>query len=86
MRGESLEVATEMDRSQTTGVIIMAAAVLEMLLFLYGAARRSYMALALPVMAAVAAVSALAFWVGWTLLTSEPEIPELEEEGETAGA
>ena len=76
-----------MDRSQTTGVIIMAAAVLEMLLFLYGAARRSYMAVALPVMAAVAAVSALAFWVGWTLLTSEPEIPEVEgEEGDMSAA
>jgi hypothetical protein len=76
-----------MDRSQTTGMIIMAAAALEMLLFLYGAARRSYMAVALPVMAGVAAVSALAFWVGWTLLTSEPEIPELEgEEGELSTA
>lgn len=82
-----MEVARDMDRSQTTGVIIMAAAVLEMLLFLYGAARRSYMAVALPVMAGLAAVSALAFWVGWTLLTSEPEIPELEgEEGELSAA
>jgi hypothetical protein len=71
-----------MDRSQTTGILIMAGAALEMLLFLYGAARRSYMAVALPVMAAVAAVSALAFWVGWTLLTTEEEIPELEGESE----
>jgi len=71
-----------MDRSQKTGILIMAGAVLEMLLFLYGAARRSYMAVALPVMAAVAAVSALAFWVGWTLLTTEEEIPELEGESE----
>jgi hypothetical protein len=72
-----------MDRSQTTGILIMAGAVLEMLLFLYGAARRSYMAVALPVMAAVAAVSALAFWVGWTLLTTEEEVPELEGEPES---
>jgi uncharacterized membrane protein YesL len=71
-----------MDRSQKTGILIMAGAVLEMLLFLYGAARRSYMAVALPVMAAVGAVSALAFWVGWTLLTTEEEIPELEGESE----
>jgi hypothetical protein len=71
-----------MDRSQTTGILIMAGAVLEMLLFLYGAARRSYMAVALPVMAAVAAASALAFWVGWTLLTTEEEVPELEGESE----
>jgi hypothetical protein len=69
-----------------TGILIMAGAVLEMLLFLYGAARRSYMAVALPVMTAVAAVSALAFWVGWTLLTTEEEIPELEGESEGAAA
>jgi hypothetical protein len=73
-----------MDRSQMTGILIMAGAALEMLLFLYGAARRSYMAVALPVMAAVTAVSALAFWVGWTLLTTEEESPELE--GESGGA
>jgi hypothetical protein len=69
-----------------TGMLIMAGAALEMLLFLYGAARRSYMAVALPVMAAVAAVSALAFWVGWTLLTTEEEIPELEDESEGTAA
>jgi uncharacterized membrane protein YesL len=67
-----------------TGILIMVGAALEMLLFLYGAARRSYMAVALPVMAAVTAVSALAFWVGWTLLTTEEEVPELE--GESGGA
>lgn len=75
-----------MDRSQMTGILIMAGAALEMLLFFYGAARRSYMAVALPVMAAVAAVSALAFWVGWTLLTTEEEIPELEGESEGTAA
>ena len=73
-----------MDRSQMTGVLIMAGAVMEMLLFLYGTARRSYLALAVPVMAAVAAVSALAFWVGWTLMTTEAEAPELEGEEEQA--
>jgi len=75
-----------MGRSQTTGMLIMAGAALEMLLFLYGAARRSYMAVALPVMAAVAAVSALAFWVGWTLLSTEEEIPELEGEAESSAS
>ena len=75
-----------MDQSQRTGLLIMAGAVLEMLLFLYGAARRSYMAVALPVMGAVAAVSALAFWVGWTLLSTEEEVPELEGESEGTAA
>jgi hypothetical protein len=60
------------------GVLLMGVAALQMLLFLVGAARRSYMAVALPVMAGVSLVSALAFWVGWTMMTAE--LDELEEE------
>jgi hypothetical protein len=48
-----------------------------MLLFLYGAMRRSYLALALPMTAAMTALTALSFWVGWTMLTME-EDPEDE--------
>lgn len=51
----------------------MAGAVLQMLLFVIGAARRSYLALALPVMAAMTALTALTFWVGWTMVTMEDE-------------
>lgn len=70
-----------MDRSRLAGAMIMAASMVEMLLFLYGAARRSYMALALPIMGALAGVSALAFWIGWTMFTAEGELPEeLEDE------
>jgi uncharacterized membrane protein YesL len=58
------------------GALIMAAAVLQMLLFLWAAARRSYMAVALPIMAALAAISALAFWIGWTMFTTESELEE----------
>lgn len=71
-----------MDRSQTVGVLVMVGAVVDLLLFLYGIARRSYMAVALPVLAAMAAVSALAFWIGWTMLTSASELKE-EEFAET---
>jgi hypothetical protein len=67
-----------MERSQTMGALLMAAAALQMLLFLVGAARRSYVAVALPVMAGISLVSALAFWVGWTMMTAE--LDELEEE------
>jgi hypothetical protein len=67
-----------MERSQTMWVLLMGVAALQMLLFLVGAARRSYMAVALPVMAGVSLVSALAFWVGWTMMTAE--LDELEEE------
>jgi hypothetical protein len=73
-----------MERTQLTGVLIMAATVLQMIIFLWATAKRSYMAVALPVMAAVAAVSALAFWIGWTMFTTESELEDdLEEEAAT---
>jgi hypothetical protein len=73
-----------MERTQLTGVLIMAATVLQMIIFLWATAKRSYMAVALPVIAAVAAVSALAFWIGWTMFTTESELEDdLEEEGAT---
>ena len=50
------------------------------MLFLYGVARRSYLALAIPVTAAVAGLSAVAMWVGWTMLTTETDMPEPELE------
>lgn len=69
-----------MDRSQITGGLIIGGAAVELLLFLYGVLRRSYMALAIPIAAAVAGLSALAMWVGWTMLTTETDMPEPELE------
>lgn len=69
-----------MDRSQTTGMLIIGGAVVQMLLFLYGLSKRSYAALAIPVTAAVAGLSALTMWVGWTMLTTETDMPEPELE------
>ena len=63
-------------RAQKTGMIVMAIAAVEMLLFLYGALRRSYLALALPVTVAMTALTALAFWVGWTMMNMEEEPEE----------
>jgi hypothetical protein len=65
-----------MNRAQKTGVLLIGAAALEMLLFLYGAMRRSYLALALPMTAAMTALTALTFWVGYTMLTLEEEPDE----------
>ena len=65
-----------MEKSQTTGLVIMIAAVLQMVLFLWAALRRSYLAVVLPVMSALAAVSAVAFWIGWTMFTAESEETE----------
>ena len=67
-----------MERSQTTGLIIMIVSVFGLVVFLWAVLRRSYMAIALPVMSALAAVSALAFWIGWTMFTAQDE--ELDEE------
>ena len=41
--------------------------------------RRSYLVIALPVLAATGLISALAFWVGWTMANTEPDLAELEE-------
>ena len=74
-----------MDRSQRTGLIIMIASGFAGVFFLWAILRRSYMAVALPVMSAIAAVSALAFWIGWTMFTGEAEeMDELPGEEETA--
>lgn len=66
-----------MDRSQRTGLVIMIASAFAAVFFLWSILRRSYMAVALPVMSAIAVVSALAFWIGWTMFTAESE--ELED-------
>jgi hypothetical protein len=57
-------------------MILIAVAALEMLLFLYGVMRRSYLALALPVTAAMAALTAVTVWVGYTMLMLEEEPDE----------
>jgi hypothetical protein len=74
-----------MDRSQTTGALIMAGAALQLLIFVVGLMRKSYLAIAMPVTGAMAALSALAFWVGWTMLTTPADMPE-EDFGATPEA
>ncbi len=71
-----------MERSQSVGSILMAVAALQMLVFTLGMLRKSYMAVALPVLAAMGAVSGLIFWVGYTMISMEPELSELELEEE----
>ena len=64
--------------TRRTGILIMAGSALELLLFLYGLSRRSYAAIAAPVALAVAGLSALGVWVGWTMMTIDAEMPEPE--------
>ena len=71
-----------MDRTRLTGLLLMAAAVIELLIFCGCVARRSYAALAVPVTAGVALASALVFWMGWTLVSMEDDLAGLEFEAE----
>ena len=71
-----------MDRTRLTGTLLMAATALQLLLFVVGALRRSYTALALPVAGLVAMLSLLGFWVGWTLATMEDDLTGLEFDAE----
>jgi len=76
-----------MEGSQRLGSIIMLAAVLEMVVFLWAVSRRSYLAVALPITFILGALNALAFWIGWTMFTaSEEEGEELEALEEVSGA
>ena len=71
-----------MERSQTIGMILMAVSGLSLLVFRMGILRRSYLAIALPVFAATAAISGLLFWIGYTMTNMEPERSELDLEEE----
>ena len=59
------------DQSRQAGQALMAFSVIQLLLFLVGVSRRSYAALALPVLGGLLAFSGLAFWVGWTLSATQ---------------
>lgn len=69
-----------MGRSKELGMVLMAVAAVQMLFTVTGALRRSYLVIALPVIAAVTVISALTFWVGWTMANTEPDLAELEEQ------
>ena len=69
-----------MQRSRQLGLFIMIGSSIGMLIMLIGFLRRSYLIIALPVVAGVGVISALAFWVGWTMANTEPELAELERE------
>jgi hypothetical protein len=69
-----------MQRSQQTGLAIMIVSAFTLVVLVWAMLKRSYMAVALPVMSALAVVSGLAFWIGWTLYTGEDEDEELDED------
>ena len=68
-----------MGRSKQLGTFLMIGAAVQALFMVVGTMRRSYLAIALPVLAATSVICALAFWVGWTMANTEPDLAELEE-------
>jgi energy-coupling factor transporter transmembrane protein EcfT len=64
------------ERSQQTGLAMMIGAGFILVAFFTAMMRRSYMAVALPVLSALTAVSAIAFWIGWTMFQAEDEDEE----------
>lgn len=57
---------------------MMAVAGVQVLLFTIGVVRRSYLAIAVPVLGAIAAISGLLFWIGYTMVSMEPDAAELD--------
>ena len=68
-----------MERSKQLGTLLMVGAAVQALFMVVGTMRRSYLVIALPVLTAVGVVSALTFWVGWTMANTEPDLAELEQ-------
>lgn len=63
------------ERSHTAGMIICAVSAITGLLFTIGVLKKSYMALALPVMAGTLGALYIAFWIGRALITTPIEPP-----------
>jgi hypothetical protein len=70
------------ERPQNLGVILMALSAVQMLVFTIGVMRRSYLAIALPVLGAMVALSGALFWVGYTLAGMESSLgePDMQDE------
>ena len=71
-----------MERQRRFGTILMALAGVQLLIFLMGVLRRSYLAIALPVVAAMAAVSGLLFWVGYAMMSMKSDLSDMDMEEE----
>jgi uncharacterized membrane protein YphA (DoxX/SURF4 family) len=67
-------------RSGQMGMFLMIGSALGALIMLIGVMRRSYLVIALPVLAASSIVAGLTFWVGWTIASTDEEMAELEEQ------
>jgi hypothetical protein len=69
------------DTSRFWGALLCAAIIGVGMVFLWGIFIQSYWALAIPVMIGFLGILALAFWIGWTILTikTTPPVPDSPE-------
>jgi hypothetical protein len=64
------------NRSRVVGAIICGGAMAMAAVLVAGMRRHSYWAVALPLLVASLGVLAIAFWIGWTLVTARPALLE----------
>ena len=74
----NVQRSRQKDTSQLFGATICASSGLMALGLLVGVQRKSYWAVALPVLTGALGALSVAFWVGWTLYSTPIEAP-LEE-------
>ena len=74
------------DRSRLYGAIICGTTLAIAGALLEGVRRRSYWALAAPLLAGSLGVLSVAFWIGWALVTTRPELPAPETGSDRAPA
>jgi nitrogen fixation-related uncharacterized protein len=65
------------EQSRQLGRLIMAASGVSLAMFLAGVMRRSYMVLAIPVAVLAGGTAGLAFWVGYTMASTQWEDDDL---------
>ncbi len=70
-----MEWSNYRERSQIYGVVICAASAIAGLVFLLGVLRKSYWALAMPVIVGFLGALYVAFWIGRALITTPLEPP-----------
>jgi len=63
------------ERSRQIGRALMALAGLQFVFFVFGAVRRSYLVVAVPIGIAVGIASGLLFWIGYTMAVKDWDNP-----------
>lgn len=63
------------EQTRHLGHALMALSVVQLVLFLIGATRRSYLVIAIPVGVALGVIAGLGFWVGYTMAHTDWDDP-----------